>query len=153
MLKIPSVILESAGASTRRQYASIVFKALQQTPADMNSMLHACFENEKDANSYMQHVREKVDITFPCDNAEECVVLPPLPLRAKDNFIGESAQLLLVAYDTGPIFPVVRLRNAEQIIGDKTLLDSLYRVYEALSTERATRETINQILVNPSNTV
>lgn len=151
MLKAPSTILEKSGASTRRQYASIVFKCLQQTSSDAIDIFCECFENQKDAHMYMQHIQEKVDITFPCDNKEECVVLPPLFLRAKENFIGEGSQLLLVAYETGPIFPVVRVRNAEQIIGDKTLLDSLYRVYEALSSERATKENIDQILNNPNN--
>jgi hypothetical protein len=151
MLKLPSTILEKAGASTRRQYASIVFKCLQQTSSDTNDILSACFENEKDVPMYVQHIQEKVDLTFPCENKEECVVLPPLFLRSKENFIGESSQLLLVAYDTGPIFPVVRVRNAEQIIGDKSLLDSLYRVYEALSSERATRDTIDKILGDANN--
>jgi len=146
MLKLPSVIIEQAGATTRRQYASIIFKCLQQ-PSGTTESLKACFEKEKDAALFTQHVQDRVNITFPCDIAEECFILPPLFLRSNESFIGESTQILLVAYDTGLIFPVVRLRNTDQLIGDKSLLTSLYCLYEASTSERATQHTINQILL------
>jgi hypothetical protein len=152
MLKLPSTILEKAGTSTRRQYASIVFRCLQQTTSDTNGILTASFENEEDAKMYLKHVQTRVDLSLPCDSAEEAIVLPPLFLRSSVDAICEvNSQLFLVMYATGNIFPVVRLRNTDKLIANTTLLNSLFRVYEALSSERATTDNIDRILNDTNN--
>ncbi len=51
-------------------------------------------------------------------------------------------------YSTGPIFPVVRVQKAEHVIGDMQLLDKLYHAYEALSSERATRSNIADVIAS-----
>ena len=166
MLRPPSVILERAGASSRRQYASIVFRCLQQTAKDTNKIFTSCFVNESDADLYRNHVQERIDATLSCpdkDMAEECIVLPPLFWTSSEDCVcddvtdgndalrpPQKAQLLLVMYGTGPIFPVVRVQKAEHVIGDMQLLDKLYHAYEALSSERATRSNIASVIANTS---
>jgi len=157
MLRPPSIILEKTGASSRRQYASIIFRCLQQTAKDTNNIFSSCFQYEIDAGQYLKDVQDRVDAFLKCkqnDKAEECIVLPPLFWSSMEDAICEDAdsndedqaQLLLVMYSTGPIFPVVRVPKAENVIGDMALLDKLYHAYEALSSERATRTNINQVI-------
>ncbi len=156
MLKPPSVVLEQTGASSRRQYASIVFRCLQQTSKDTNKIFTSCFLQETDAIKYHNHIQSRMDTSLTCKNkdmAEECIILPPLFWNSAEDVIVEDvdeseSQLLLVMYQNGPIFPVVRVQKAEQIIGDMRLLDKLYHAYEALSSERATRDNVLSVIQN-----
>lgn len=144
-LKMPSVILNEVCAKTRREYASIVFRCIQE---ETNSNItKSCFISQEEADRYQKNVLKRIDCSLPCDKTDECIILPPLFLRSSgDSFCQLTSQIFLILYKQGPIIPFVRLHSKHNIANDTNLLNCLICLYGALSQERATKENIVSIL-------
>lgn len=149
MFKLPSFIIRQAGATTFRQYASVVFRCLQQSEdSQMLNLVSATFVHATEASQYEEQIKQRINATLPCtQDKEECIcVLPPLFLHsAEDSFNELTPHLFLVCCKTGPIFPFVRLHSSESILGDSTLLDALFILYETLSDVSVTKANIQSI--------
>jgi len=146
LLKLPSVILQEAGVKTRREYAAIVYRCLQQTENESNDT-QTSYKNQEHAKQFDEHVRKRMNMSIPCDKSEECIILPPLFWQSQEYFMRKlTPQLFLVCYEQGPIVPVVRLHASQNIMSDRVLLDFLIRIYEALHKERATKKNMEEVL-------
>lgn len=148
ILKTTSTILKEANVKSRREYASIVFRCMQQTSTQTN-LTTPCFESPEDAKMFQEHVHQRLNYSVPSDKSEECVLLPPLFWQAKETILCHVAnsQLWLMLYEQGPIIPVVRLSALQQtVMCDTALLNLLIRIYEALNEERACKANIAQVL-------
>ena len=111
ILRIPSAILHDACVQLPREYAFKVFWSLQQTDQHTR-FFDASFLNPADATTFENAVRKQLNATIECCGIENCILLPPLFLRAQENAIVHlSSQILLVMCREGPVIPVLLLRS------------------------------------------
>jgi hypothetical protein len=149
LLKLPGQILKENSARTFREYASIVFRGMQQTSEGKRMDLPSqSYNAPEDYKLFEDHVIERFNNTVPpCDNKEECIVLPPLFLRSAEYFLVQaSPQVYLFAYAEGPIIPLVQVASLQEIMADSNLLSLLMQLYDTLPTStKATKTNISEL--------
>ncbi len=167
MLQAPSVRLANAACTTRRQYASVVFRSLQKTEADVTSksetnFVMSSFVKQADAELLLKDVRRRIDAEYKImdkDAVEECCILPPLMWESSEDVIcfdetdDETSRLVLVMCASGPIFPVVRVPSIESLVDNREILRKLFVAYETFARDRATSQTIASTILNATSVV
>ncbi len=142
MLKKPSEILQKR---TKREYAIDIYKRLLVT-ADSNqddlslpqtSLFNACFHREKDSVLCCENIQNRIKASVIQDNEEKefFLHLPPLFLSSNSNTIVflKDTNIILFLCESGPVIPVIHLKNQESLRGQNTLLSNIIQLYAAYS--------------------
>jgi len=100
----------------------------------------SAFQDPDVAELYIKQVQERVEKTLPLfsdDQEEDTCVLPPLFLRSEADIFAElTPTLFLVAFESGPIFPVVRIPLDSGVAGDQAFEENIFEIYEAFSEHK-----------------
>jgi hypothetical protein len=149
-MRAANVILREAGAQTARQYGGIVFRCLLEAEgaATLRLMIQRAFEFGDVGTAYMTKVKERINEHFPCDEDqdEEACVLPPLFFQSDvDNCYGLASNLCLIAFASGPVFPVVRIHTSANVLNDPSLSHNVFEIYEAMATFHVSNEPTHSV--------
>lgn len=138
-LNLPSFILAAARVESFRQYADVVFRSMQQSGA--TSLFNNSFYNKDVAADYVSLVSQRINDAVPhkCDEEdEELCILPPLFMQSQSHLFFQLRDTLvgLVLFDTGPVFPYVRIPAGTTVLGNTAIKEVLYRLYELMPNFR-----------------
>jgi len=142
LFRLPSVIVRNAQANTFRQYGSVVYRCLQERlcAETLRNLVIATFHDPVIAQMYMKQIQDRVEKSLPvfCESEEEEVcILPPLFIRAEEDVFAElTPTLYLLAFESGPVFPLMRIPLGLTVAGDQALEENLYEIYEAVSEQK-----------------
>jgi len=146
LFKAPSFVLRSALVQTFREYASVVFRCLQKEEAEHTlELLTASFVHKHVACCFIEQVKGRINATLPCiqDKEEHICILPALFMQSEVNQFCElvGTPIGLVLFDSGPIFPFVRISPSIPILGNTTLSNALFRLYELMPEFKIANDT------------
>ncbi len=157
MLKVPSVVLNSAAATTKTKYAHLVYHALLQafdSPKEKDGQLFVdSFVDVRNAHKCKEDIRDRLLMEIDKDNKTEVdyYFLAPIFLRSNRDFVVEvSDDFVVVMSASGPVVPIVRCRRASTANSrartSPELLDYITAVYELYSEEFITDESFKSLL-------
>lgn len=151
LLITPERFLKLVNVSSQRQLAIALHRKLQESylpPQPGNhgpcgpSHYQNAFSREWDALQYLAMTQSRLELHAAEleDIREDSTpyVLPPIMLLAKQKFLWQLDQVILVAFAEGPIIPAV----PSKYIKDPGLLDLLILLYETTSADYMTDKTL-----------
>lgn len=157
----PERFLHITGSLNPRQLAVRVYKKLQgdlgkpeetsnYMEAFQTKYFHLAFSDTKQADKILGETEARMNKSLANMNLKEQPefrVLPPLFLVASERFIVRYNDVILFAFESGPIVPMVAVDVIKA--GGGTLLEQLIHIYELNSEDYATLASIQPMLATP----
>ena len=155
----PPRYMKRVGAESTRSLAITVYKKLQimidpKSETTDNYLKSGCnlfqlaFNNPVEMSKITKEVQERLDKMLPelgIEGEPFFRMLPPLFLLSEERFMTVYDDILLFAFRSGPIIPVVDLQR----IREKNILDQLIVLYSKSSKHYMNVDTIRDVLTPP----
>jgi hypothetical protein len=135
-LRLPSEVLEKTNTRGFRDFALTVYRSTVTSSSAASvgpGLFNACFTDMKEAEAFVQNVRERLDLSLPSiPGTSDMFILPPLFVRTSEQpqLVIVDDHMVLAFSSNGSIIPIINSCNANQELNRIVALYSIDNVSE-----------------------